>query len=148
MTKDDLIAQLKEKIEGLYFPSESDFPFEVIVWENFADDFYNTEKWLAHCGLPTHSPIENMSIEHLFRNLSVEQEWHDDVQKEQVAQFKALQEFLQAHLSDLLVYPLAYLPQRLLCRRQSPEKGLFLCPTYSVPPLWLSSCSLKFLQAN
>jgi hypothetical protein len=54
--------------------------------------------------VPTHSPIENMSIEHLFRNLSVEQEWHDDVQKEQVAQFKALQEFLQAHLSDLTVY--------------------------------------------
>jgi len=104
MTKAELIAQLKEKVNGLYFPSESDFPFEVIVWENFADDFYNTEKWLAHCGLPTHSPIENMSIEHLFRNLSVEQEWHDDVQKEQVAQFKALQEFLQAYLTDLTVY--------------------------------------------
>ncbi len=104
MTKDELLAQLKAKTDGLYFPSESDFPFEVIAWENFADDFYNTEKWLAHCGLPTNSPIENTSIEYLFRNLSVEQEWHDEVQKEQVAQFKALQDFLQATLTDLTVY--------------------------------------------
>ncbi len=104
MTKDELIAQLKAKTDGLYFPSESDFPFEVIVWENFADDFYNTEKWLAHCGLPTDSPVENTSLDYLFRNISVEQEWHDEVQKEQVAQFKALQEFLQAHLTDLTVY--------------------------------------------
>ncbi|MFQ3607761.1 MAG: nuclease A inhibitor family protein [Chloroherpetonaceae bacterium] len=104
MTKEELIAQLNEKIDGLYFPSESDFPFEVTVWENFADDLFNTEKWLAHIGLPTDSPIENTSIDYLFRNLSVEQEWHDEVQKEQVAQFKALQEFLQEHLTDITVY--------------------------------------------
>ncbi|MFN3562016.1 MAG: nuclease A inhibitor family protein [Chloroherpetonaceae bacterium] len=104
MTKEELIAQLREKIDGLYFPSESDFPFEVIVWEHFADELFNTEKWLAHVGLPTDSPIENTSIDYLFRNLSVEQEWHDEVQKEQVAQFKALQELLQANLTDLTVY--------------------------------------------
>ncbi len=104
MTKEELIAQLYEKIDGLYFPSESDFPFEVIVWENFADDLLNTEKWLAHVGFPTDSPIENTSIDYLFRNLSVEQAWHDEVQKEQTAQFKALQEFLQANLTDLTVY--------------------------------------------
>lgn len=104
MTKEELIAQLREKIDGLYFPSESDFPFEVIVWENFADDLFNTEKWLAQNGFPTDSPIENTSIDYLFRNLSVEQEWHDEVQKEQVAQFKTLQEFLQANLTDLTVY--------------------------------------------
>ncbi len=104
MTKEELIAQLNEKINGLYFPSESDFPFEVIVWENFADDLFNTEKWLAHAGLPTDSPIENTALDYLFRNLSVEQEWHDEFQKEQVAQFKALQAFLQEHLTDLTVY--------------------------------------------
>lgn len=104
MTKDELLAQLKEKIDGLYFPSESDFPFEIVIWENFANDLFNTEKWLAQVGLPTDSPLENMSIDCLFRNLSVEQAWHDDTQKEQVAQFKALQEFLQAHLADLTVY--------------------------------------------
>lgn len=104
MTKEELIAQLGEKTNGLYFPSESDFPFEVVVWEGFADDLFNSEKWLAHAGFPTNSPLENTSIEYLFRNLAVEQEWHDDVQKEQVAQFKALQEFLQSHLTDLTVY--------------------------------------------
>ncbi|MGQ9806634.1 MAG: nuclease A inhibitor family protein [Chlorobiales bacterium] len=104
MTKDELLAQLKEKISGLYFPSESDFPFEIVIWENFASDIFNTEKWLEHVGLPANSPLENTSIDYLFRNLSVEQAWHDDVQKEQVATFKALQEFLQAHLADLTVY--------------------------------------------
>jgi hypothetical protein len=104
MTKEEFIAQLREKIDGLYFPSESDFPFEVIVWENFADGLFDTEKWLAQNGFPTDSPIENTSLDYLFRNLSVEQEWHDEVQKEQVAQFKALQEFLQANLTDLTVY--------------------------------------------
>ncbi len=104
MTKDELIAQLNEKIDGLYFPSESDFPFEVIVWENFADSLFNTEKWLTHIGLPTDSPIEHTSLNYLFRNLSVEQAWHDELQKAQVAQFKALQDFLQTHLTDLTVY--------------------------------------------
>ncbi len=104
MTKEELIAQLREKIDGLYFPSESDFPFEVIVWENFADDLFNTEKWLEQNGFPTDSALENTSVDYLFRNLSVEQEWHDEVQKEQVAQFKTLQEFLQANLTDLTVY--------------------------------------------
>lgn len=104
MTKDDFLSELNKKIDGLYFPSESDFPFEIIVWENFSSDLFNTEKWLAHAGFPTNSPLENTSLDYLFRNLAEAQEWHDDVQKQQVAQFKALQEFLQANLTDLTVY--------------------------------------------
>ncbi|MCS6988497.1 MAG: nuclease A inhibitor family protein [Chloroherpetonaceae bacterium] len=104
MTKDELLAELQKKIDGLYFPSESDFPFEIIVWENFANDMFNAEKWLEREGLATNAPLENATIEYLFRNLAVEQEWHDDVQREQVARFKALQDFLQANLSDLTVY--------------------------------------------
>lgn len=104
MTKDEFLRELNKKIDGLYFPSESDFPFETVVWENLSSDLFNTEKWLEHVGLPANSPLENMSIDYLFRNLSVEQAWHDDVQKEQVATFKALQEFLQANLAELTVY--------------------------------------------
>jgi hypothetical protein len=104
MTKDEFLRELNKKIDGLYFPSESDFPFETVVWENLSSDLFNTEMWLEHIGLPANSPLENMSIDYLFRNLSVEQAWHDDVQKEQVATFKALQEFLQANLAELTVY--------------------------------------------
>ncbi len=104
MTKDELLAQLQDKIKDLYFPSESDFPFEIIVWENASADLFNTEKWLTYAGLPTTSPVENTSLDYLFRNLAVEQDWHDETQKQQVAQFKALQTFLQSHLTDLTVY--------------------------------------------
>lgn len=104
MTKAELLAELQRKIDGLYFPSESDFPFEIVVWDDFADEMFHAEKWLLREGFPTDSPIENASLDSLFRNLAVEQDWHDDAQKAQVAQFKALRDFLQANLSDVTVY--------------------------------------------
>jgi hypothetical protein len=104
MTIDELLADLRAKTDGLYFPSESDYPFEPFRWQGFADDLFNTEKWLAHLGLPLDSFVENTSIDYLFRNLSLAQAWHDEVQQAQVAQFAALQAFLLEHLQDLTVY--------------------------------------------
>src|SRR5882757_11295592 len=64
MQDSDILAQLKEKTAGMFFMSESDYPFETLSWgpEDITDDFLR--------GLPGEDPssaVEERSFEEFYQ---------------------------------------------------------------------------------
>ena len=64
MQDSEILAQLKEKTAGMYFMSESDYPFETVSWgtQEITDDFLR--------GLPDEKPesaVETQTFEAFYQ---------------------------------------------------------------------------------
>jgi Nuclease A inhibitor-like protein len=98
-----ILETLSQTSANLLMPSESDYPFDAYVWEGMNWD--NIERHLKSI-----SPeavdllIETTTLDHLFRNVAVVKEWHDDQQKLNVQKFQSLLGVLQHHLQNIRVY--------------------------------------------
>jgi hypothetical protein len=99
-----IVKTLKEVSKGLLMTSESDYPFEVILWEGKAKEPLTVEKMLQVTNHSRDTSVEIVDLDYLFRNAAQEKEWHDEQQKATVKQFKLLLETLKNNLSDLQVY--------------------------------------------
>jgi hypothetical protein len=92
---------LTQASQGLFMPSESDYPFEVFVWE---DVELTPEKILELTNYPPATSIEQVELDYFFRNVAKEKDWHDDIQKENVAKFQNLVQVIKDNLAELRVY--------------------------------------------
>lgn len=99
-----VVELLKKSTEGLLMMSESDYPFEVFLWEGQAQEPLTSEKLLQLTHHSLESPIESVDLDYFFRNVAQEKDWHDDDQKLMVKRFQALVEALKANLSEVQVY--------------------------------------------
>ncbi len=85
----EIVAQLKEKTAGMYFMSESDYPFEAIEWgtQDITDDFLR--------GLPGEKPES-----------AVEQQRFEDFYQKYAGRenYGPVLDALQNNLTDLRVY--------------------------------------------
>ena len=99
-----IVKTLKEVSKGLLMTSESDYPFEVILWEGKAKEPLTVEKMLQVTNHSIDTSVEIVDLDYLFRNAAQEKEWHDEQQKATVKQFQLLLETLKNNLSDLQVY--------------------------------------------
>jgi hypothetical protein len=99
MTIQDVLSQA---CADLFMPSESDYPFDVFVWQNLS--WQDLENHLKTVTSKADAAIETTTIEHLFRNVAVEKEWHDPQQISNVKKFQALIEVLQNNLQNIQVY--------------------------------------------
>ncbi|MBN3909844.1 MAG: nuclease A inhibitor family protein [Nostoc sp. NMS1] len=97
----EIVEKLKEASTGLLMMSESDYPFEVVLWEGAAPA--TQEKILQLTG-SQNLPVEVVDLDYLFRNCAFEQEWHDELQKKDVKRFQTLVQTLKDNLSDISVY--------------------------------------------
>ena len=97
-----LIETLKNASENLLMPSESDYPFETVWWNNQAE--LTPKKLLELAGHPQDTPIEVVELDYLFRNVAQEKDWHDDAQKANVSRFQTLINTLKENLHDIQVY--------------------------------------------
>ncbi len=102
-SEEEITAKLKDASNGLFMPSESEYPFEPFIWSGFKEPL-TPEKILELTNHPQNSPVEIVDLPYLFRNLAQEQEWHDDQQKENVGKYRKLLEALESNLSDIQVY--------------------------------------------
>lgn len=92
----EIVEKLKEASTGLLMMSESDYPFEVVQWEGAAP--VTQEKILQLTGSQD-LPVEVVDLDYLFRNCAFEQEWHNELQKKMLKNFK----HLSRHLKIILV---------------------------------------------
>ncbi len=95
------LQQIQQAAQGLFFLSESDYPFEIVHLEK-ADSIENQLLGLAN--KPAGTAIEKTTLDYFLRNMTridpdatVEQ--HDIAQR-----FKRLQDTLKEKLSDIQVY--------------------------------------------
>lgn len=94
---------LTEASEDLYWVSEADYPFEVIVWN---DGNLSEQYLLERLGYPPNFPVKQIEIDDFFQWAVQEQDWQDDIEKAEVKQYQILVETLKANLTDLRVYKL------------------------------------------
>ena len=92
---------LTQASQGLLMPSESEYPFEVFVWK---DVELTPQKILELTNYPPATSIEQVELDYLFRNVATEKDWHDEIQRENVAKFQNLVQVVKGNLAELRVY--------------------------------------------
>jgi tyrosine-protein phosphatase YwqE len=90
------LQDIREASDSLLYLSESDYPFEVVHWEDRIASI--NDKVLEAANKPSGTIIEKISLEYFFRNMITSED-------QQTAQrFKKLQEILKNKLSDIEVH--------------------------------------------
>ncbi|MEA5567498.1 nuclease A inhibitor family protein [Anabaena sp. UHCC 0399] len=102
----EITEKLKQASDGLLMMSESEYPFEVFLWSNQAQEALTTQKLFQLTGHPPETSINQVELDYFFRNCAVEKEWHDEVQKQDVHKFQTLVKTLKDNLTDIKVYRL------------------------------------------
>jgi len=82
-------------------PSESEYPFEIFTWKNVE---LTAEKILELTNYPPETLIEEVELDYFFRNVATEKDWHDNIQKENVAKLKNLVQVIKDNLAEIRVY--------------------------------------------
>ena len=80
--------ELSSLITGLYWVSESDEPFEIIVDHRLPVNM-KLEKWLIK-KFDLKQPIEATTIDFFFKNAIFHQNWHDEQEKETVKKYQKI----------------------------------------------------------
>jgi Nuclease A inhibitor-like protein len=102
----EITEKLKKASHGLLMMSESEYPFETVLWVGQGKESITAQKILQLTGHPLSSPIEEVELEYFFRNCALEKEWHNEIQKSDVKKFQTLVESLKENLKEIKVYRL------------------------------------------
>ncbi len=102
MKKNGIAQALQKASQGLLFPSETDAPFEAFEWEG-QEGKPDKGRVLELAGLAG-TPVRVKGLDAFFRDVTAEQDWHDDEEKAEVRRFRQLVLTLKELLADLKVF--------------------------------------------
>jgi hypothetical protein len=100
--EDGVIAQLQEASEGLLFPSEADEPFICFVWQGVRD--ITLEKLLVITRNKAGTPVEEITLSHLFDGVTNEADWMSEDEIEEVHRFQNLKSTILDLLTEVRVF--------------------------------------------
>jgi hypothetical protein len=92
---------LKEATDGLLMTSESEYPFEVILWESAP---LNVTTILEKTGHPQDTSVKIVGVDDFFSVATTEEDWHEDEEKATVKRFQNCVNTLKTNLNNLQVY--------------------------------------------
>ncbi|HEX6292630.1 MAG TPA: nuclease A inhibitor family protein [Herpetosiphonaceae bacterium] len=93
--------EITDASEGLLFPSETDAPLRLFVWDAPAP--FSVEALREARGYAEQTPIATLDIDQFFSPATRSYDWHGPAEQERVRRFGALVETLKAHLRDIAV---------------------------------------------
>lgn len=100
----EITEKIKQASDGLLMMSESEYPFEVFLWSNQAQEPMTAQKLLQLTGHSPETSVEEVELDYIFRNCAVEKEWHNEIQKQNVQKYQSLIKTLKDSLTDIQVY--------------------------------------------
>lgn len=101
MTDEQLIEELREATHGLYFMSESDYPFEVFNW----GEAEPTDEFLRGLtGESPDAPVETRTVADFFRVAASEAGWKNEELLAAASIYQKLLRLLAQNLTDLKVF--------------------------------------------
>jgi hypothetical protein len=100
----ELYETLSKAINGLFYQTELDYPFEVFIWENTKETPIDKTEILKRTKGSPEDNIEEFDFNHLFSTPTMEQDWHTSEDKERVARFRNLVKVLKKNLTDMKVF--------------------------------------------
>ncbi|WP_407886494.1 nuclease A inhibitor family protein [Scytonema sp. NUACC26] len=98
-----MINVLKQASEGLLYMSESEYPFEVFLWDDSKQKDITPECVLQKVGLPVDTLVEVVELDSFFEVAIAEQDWHNSEEKITVKKYQHLVQVLKKYLFDLQV---------------------------------------------
>jgi Nuclease A inhibitor-like protein len=102
--EEDWVRQLTAAVAGLSWMSETDAPFEVLLWTGIAQDDLAPEDVLRQAQLPPDTSIEAIALDAFFAPATEIQSWYTSDEIKIVEQFQALQRLLEQTLTQIKVY--------------------------------------------
>lgn len=103
-TNSEIIDQLRTAADGLLMMSESEYPFEVFLWEDAAPA--TPQKVVQQTNHPQNTPVEIVGVDDFFQMATTEEDWHEEEEKATVKRFQTLVQELKKNLTNLQVYRL------------------------------------------
>ncbi|WP_414755631.1 nuclease A inhibitor family protein [Anabaena sp. CCY 9910] len=122
-TNSDILEQLKLASDGLLFMSESDYPFEVFLWEEIAPPVTH-EIVLQQTSHGQDTPVEVVNIDSFFSRATTPQDWHEDEEKAVVVKFQKLLEVIKLNLKNPQVYRLGRIEIDVYIIGETPTRNL------------------------
>ena len=101
MKDNELIERLKQASQGLLWQSESDYPFEVIYWENVKNI---SSKVLQVTNCTPKTTIEVRELNKFFSQATEEKDWYNDEEMAECKRYQDLVNLLKTNLTDIKVY--------------------------------------------
>ena len=98
----EIIQQLQQASQGLLCLSESDYPFEIVHWQE--KNPIIEKKIRQNSEDNSNKTIEITTLESFFKSATREQDWQDRAEKEEVRRYQILVKLLQEKLNDVKVY--------------------------------------------
>jgi hypothetical protein len=96
-----ILDTLKQATEGLLYTSESDYPFDVFLWQT---NTLTPKQLLTKTKHAKNTPVQVGDFAQFFAQVTEEKDWYGPEEKEKVAKYKQLVNTLQTLLSDIQVY--------------------------------------------
>ena len=106
LTNLEIFEQLDELVKGLLWISESDYPFEVFIWEFGEGISLNNEVVLKITKHSLDTTVKVIEFEVFFRLVITEKNWHNAQESEVVRKYQKFVSIMKQYLSDLKVYKL------------------------------------------
>ncbi|HEY9615362.1 MAG TPA: nuclease A inhibitor family protein [Microcoleaceae cyanobacterium] len=100
----DLLNQLQAATQGLLWMSESDYPFEVVHWQQPTTTPITAERLLQLTDRPLNTPIEQIDLDILFATATQSCSWFGVEEQAQVGRYQQLVQLLKQHLQHPIVY--------------------------------------------
>lgn len=97
-----LLTQFQTTIDGLYFPSETDYPFEVVLWQG--EDAPTVDELLEQTEHAQDSPVKTIELREFFSSALQARDWHGEEEQATVQQFHNLVELIEQTLSEVKIY--------------------------------------------
>ena len=97
-----LTEKLAKLTDGLFWMSESDYPWQVFAWETPGPINHNQLLQLTHH--PADTPIAEVGLDEFFAPSLVAQDWYGEAESAMINRYRELVYYLNYNLSDIKVY--------------------------------------------
>jgi hypothetical protein len=102
----DLLKILSQSTDGLLFPSEIDSPFETTIWDKTQGTAVSAAAILKLNGDRPDDYIEETNLDSFFSIVTMDQEWHTQIDKERVSRFRGFAAVIMENLKEVKVFRL------------------------------------------
>ena len=104
LTNLEIFERLHEAAKGLLWMSESDYPFEALIWEFGEKILLDNEVVLKITKHSLDTPIKVIEFESFFQGAITPKNWHNAEEAETVKTYQELVRIMKQDLSDLKIY--------------------------------------------
>ncbi len=124
-----IIDLFKQATTDLIWPSESDYPFEIVTWERGVELIPSA---LFNHLAPPNLAIEQITLAELFAPVLTVEDWYEADELAQVDRYTNLQHAIESNLTDVRVFRLGEIDIAIYIVGKTPDGDVVGLKTHVV----------------